>query len=113
MTPYSVARVKELVFAGRSLLVGDDAADAVVEYTAVLARSASADTVELRALTSAGERVDAYLVLDAAAPVMALTTASAKAEPDNLHIVQYMHEAIHRLNPEAVDYSLGVFDLFE
>lgn len=105
-----VGRMKELVFAGRSLLVGDDAADAVVEYTAVLSRSSSADTVELRALTPTGRSVEAYYVLDGAAAVMAQTADSSEPEPDNTHIVQYMRDAIHRLNPEAVDYGLDALD---
>jgi hypothetical protein len=105
--------MKELVFAGRSLFVGDAAADAVVDYTAVLARTASADTVELRAVTEAGNRVEAYLVLDSAAPVMAQTADHDEPEPDNAQVVSYMRAAIHRLNPDAVDYVLGALDPLE
>ena len=98
------------MFAGRSLLVGDAAADAVVEYTAVLARTASADTVELQAFTEAGKWIRACLVLDGAAAVMAQTTDRGEPEPDNSDAVQYMREAIHRLNPNPVDYVLGALD---
>jgi hypothetical protein len=95
--------MKELIFPGRAVLVGDAAADAVVDYSAVLTRMASADTIELRALDEKGRSVEVYYMLGSAAPVMAQTVESQLAEPDNDEAVRYMHAAIRRLDPNLVD----------
>ena len=95
--------MKELIFPGRAVLVGDAAADAVVDYSAVLTRMASADTIELRALDEKGRSVEVYYMLGSAAPVMAQTVESELAEPDNEEAVRYMHAAIRRLDPNLVD----------
>jgi len=95
--------MKELIFPGRAVLVGDAAADAVVDYSAVLTRMASADTIELRALDEKGRSVEVYYMLGSAAPVMAQTVESELAEPDNAEALRYMHAAIRRLDPNLVD----------
>jgi hypothetical protein len=95
--------MKELIFPGRAVLVGDAAADAVVDYSAVLTRMASADTIELRALDENGHGIEAYYLLGGAAAVMAQTVESALAEPDNDEAVRYMRAAIRRLDPDLVD----------
>jgi hypothetical protein len=95
--------MKELIFPGRAVLVGDAAADAVVDYSAVLTRMASADTIELRALDEKGRNVEVYYMLGSAAPVMAQTVESEQAEPDNAEAVRYMQAAIRRLDPNLVD----------
>jgi len=104
-----LAIMKELIFAGRPVLVGDAAADAVVDYSAVLVRAASADTIELRALDASGARIEVYYVLGSAGTVMAQTVESAEPEPDNAEAVTYMNAAIHRLDPNPVDSDFEYF----
>jgi hypothetical protein len=102
--------VKELVYAGRTVLVGDEAADAVVDYTTVLARMRSADSVELEALTEDGRPVRVYCVLGTVAPVMAQTAVGDEAEPDNASQVDYMRAAIRRLDPDLMDAASLSFE---
>jgi hypothetical protein len=101
-----VVCVKELVYAGRAVLVGDEAADAVVDYAAVLARMRSADSVELEALTEDRRPVRVYYVLGNVAPVMAQTIEIDEAEPDNASQVGYMRAALRRLDPDLMDTAL-------
>lgn len=102
--------MKELIFAGRPVLVGDAAADAVVDYTAVLMRASSADAVELRALDQNGRSIEVYYVLGGAAPVMAQTVDSSHAEPDNVEAVRYMRAAMRRLDPGPLEVGFDYLD---
>lgn len=102
--------MKELIFAGRPVLVGDAAADAVVDYTAVLMRASSADTVELRALDQNGRSIEVYYVLGSAAPVMAQTVDTSHAEPDNAEAVRYMRAAMRRLDPGPLKVGFDYLD---
>lgn len=102
--------MKELVFSGRAMLVGDAAADAMVEYSAVLARAGRADTVELRAIGTAGRELRAFFALTAATAVMAQTSDYAGPEPDNADTVDYIDAQIHRLDPDLLDFPLDYLD---
>ncbi|NQX37141.1 hypothetical protein [Herbiconiux sp. VKM Ac-2851] len=84
--------MKHITFAEKSLLVGDDAAEAITEYAAALAKHASADTVTLSAFGSDGQDVNATFVLDSGTVLMAETTHSSIPEPDNTDAVAYMRE---------------------
>lgn len=96
--------MKHLTFADKGLITGDDAADLVVEYAAVLARNQDADTVEIAAYSSDGQQVTAKLLLDVGAPVMAETTHTDLREPDNAEIVMYMREQImRRTSPPPIE----------
>jgi hypothetical protein len=82
--------MKHITFADKSLLIGDEAADLMLEYAAKLAGSSNADTVKLNAISSDGDEVVATFLLDAGAPLMAETTTSTLPEPDNTDAVAYM-----------------------
>lgn len=86
--------MKHITFADNDLLVGNDAADVLLEYAATLAEKDSADVVTLRAISSDGDEVEAALLLDQGAPLMAETSRNALPEPDNGEVVQYMRERI-------------------
>lgn len=101
--------MKKLVVGGTALLVGDDAADAIVEYAAVLARAGSADTVELRAIDPSGRGVQAYYALTATCAAMAQSTDSSGPEPDNTEIVNYINAQIRRLDPNLLEFPLEYF----
>ena len=96
--------MKQLVVGGTTFLTGDDAADTVIDYTAVLAKGASADTVELRARTVDGRDVMVYFTLNSAVAVLAMTTPEKGPEPDNQSTVTRMRQAIHRLDPRIESY---------
>jgi hypothetical protein len=76
--------------ADKDLLVGDLAADTIVEYAALLARQSSGDTVELHAVSGDGDEVVATLLLNSGTSLMVETTHSSLQEPDNSAAVEYM-----------------------
>ncbi|GAA0964022.1 hypothetical protein [Frigoribacterium faeni] len=86
--------MKHITFASKSLLVGDDAADTLLEYAALLAQSGQADTVELNAINADGNAVVATFLLDAGASLMAESTTSEIEAPDNAEAIEYMRSEI-------------------
>lgn len=95
MLPY-VASMMHLTFADKSLLVGDEVADLILEYAALLARKGDADTVTVAAYGSDGDAVRAKFLLDEGAPVMVETTHSDLPEPDNGDTAMYIREQMMR-----------------
>ncbi|WP_291039127.1 hypothetical protein [Herbiconiux sp.] len=93
--------MKHITYSDKSLLVGDAAADAIVEYAALLARHGSADTVTLNAYGADGGDVEATFVLDTGTVLMAETTESSIPEPDNSRAVQEMQEKTRQLECPA------------
>lgn len=92
--------MKHITYAEKSLLVGDLAADTLLEYAALLARLHSADTVNLKAMGVEGNDVIATFLLDTGAPLMAETTRSSMPEPDNAEAIAYMQTQIMRLSAQ-------------
>ncbi|MDY0910449.1 hypothetical protein [Microbacterium sp. CFBP9034] len=92
--------MKHVTFADKSLLTGDETADLLVEYCAVLARAGDADTVDIVAYTVTGDKVTAKMLLNTGAPLMAETAHTDLAEPDNDDVTAYMREQIAlRMSP--------------
>lgn len=94
--------MKHVTYAEKSLLVGDEAADTLTEYSALLAKHGSADTVTLTAFGADGEDVEATFVLDQGTILMAETTHSSIPEPDNAEVVREMREKMMRLSSPPV-----------
>jgi hypothetical protein len=69
--------------AEKSLLLGDEAADLLVEYAALIARVAGGDHVRLNALSPQGEVVVVDVLLNAGTVLLVESTRSAFGEPDN------------------------------
>ena len=90
--------MKHITFADKSLLVGDQAADLLLEYAALLAGAGSADTVKLRAIGPDGSETEATFLLDAGAPLMAETTTSNLPEVDNSEAIAYLQEKMMLLS---------------
>jgi hypothetical protein len=83
-----------VTLADKSLLIGDEAADLLVEYAKLLGQEQSADTVELHAIGPDGAEVVAGFLLNGGLTVVTETTTSALTEPDNRKAEQYMHSQI-------------------
>jgi hypothetical protein len=81
-----------VTFSEKSLLVGDEIAELLLEYAAALARTGGADTVKVKAYGADGDKVVAMLLLDEGAPLMAETTHSDLPEPDNADVTTYIRE---------------------
>jgi hypothetical protein len=72
-----------VTFAEKSLFMGDDAADVLLEYAKVLADQGRADRVTLRAIGAEGHVVDVDMLLDSGTIIAAETTNSDANPPDN------------------------------
>lgn len=90
--------MKHLTFADKSLLVGDEAADVLLEYAVLLADRGRADSVRLNAYGADGDEVVATFLLDAGTPLMAETSATSMNEPDNRHAIAQMRARIDELH---------------
>jgi hypothetical protein len=90
--------MKHITFSDKSLLVDDEAADLLLEYAALLASRASADTVDLVGIEPNGNEVTATFLLDAGAPLMAESTNATMTPPANTEAITYMRERIMLLS---------------
>lgn len=93
--------MKHVTFADKSLLVGDEAADLLTEYSAAVARNHTADTVTLSGYGADGSDVEATFVLDQGTVLMAETTRSSMPEPDNTETERLMREKLSQLTSPA------------
>jgi hypothetical protein len=89
--------MKHLTMGEKSLLVGDEVADLLIEYAAVLATNSRGDSVKLHAVDGDGDEVIATFLLNQGITLMAETTNSSLPEPDNSETVAYLRERIERL----------------
>jgi hypothetical protein len=88
--------MKHITFGDKSLLVGDVAADMLLEYAAFLTNRAAGDTVEVQAIGSDGDEVTASFLLGPGVTMMAETSTTTIPEPDNSAAIEYMREATTR-----------------
>lgn len=93
-----------LTFVGKSLLVGDEVAELIIEYAAALARLGGADTVRLTACGVDVDKLQALLLLGQGASIMAETSSINMPEPDNRDVVSYMKQRLARTG--AAPFSL-------
>lgn len=103
--------MKHITYANKSLLVGDEAADVLLEYAAVLARAGSGDQIILNAIGADGDEVAATLLLDPGISIMAESTTATFQEPDNSSAVAHMREQMRALTTPRVARPFG--DQFE
>lgn len=89
--------MKHVMYANKSLLMGDEAADLLAEYAAALAEYGHADNVVLRAVGADGTEVDATFVLNSSSELVIETINSTAQPPSNDEHVAYMRDAILRL----------------
>lgn len=86
--------MKHVTYAEKALLVGDDAADTLLEYARVIADTGGADTVTLRAIGRDGNTVEASFLLSQSTDMMVESTNSDVEAPDNEQAVRDMRERI-------------------
>ena len=84
--------MKHLTMAEKSLLLGDEAADLLMEYAAVLGQTDSADTVVLSAYGDDGDPVDVTFLLNGGTSILSESSESPMTEPDNAEGIRYMRE---------------------
>ncbi len=86
-----------VTFADKSLLLGDDAAHAVLDYATALADRGRADQVTVRAIGEDGNEVEVSMVLDAGTIIAAETTNATIEAPDNAFVVADLRRRLGRL----------------
>ena len=104
--------MKHVTYAEKSMLMGTEAADLLLEYAAAVIRVHSADTVELKAIGSDGNSVEATFLLGEGAPLMVETASTDVQEPDNSAAIAYMRERLHLMTspPVVMAVEPGDFD---
>ncbi|GGE93721.1 hypothetical protein GCM10011313_15870 [Mycetocola zhadangensis] len=90
--------MKHVTFGDKSLLIGDQATDLLLEYASLLATESKADTVTLRAISPDGNETEATFLLDSGVALIAETTISSLPDLDNADAVAYMQERIMLLS---------------
>jgi hypothetical protein len=68
--------MKHIMYAEKTLLIGDEVADLAVEYAAMLANHGKADTVTLHAFDADGDAIDATMLLNSGSNIVAATHES-------------------------------------
>ena len=105
--------VKHITYADKSLLIGDETADTLIKYAAVLTQNGTADSVEAKAISSDGDNVIATFLLGPGAPLMAETAHTALPEPDNTEVTAYMQDRIDTLGHAPTGNALDPDDAAE
>jgi hypothetical protein len=110
--------MKHVTYADKSHLMGDGAADTLLEHARLLADNEHADTVTLTAISPDGNAVEASFLLTPSSVLMVESTNSDVAPPDNTNAIADMRDRIdaitHPLAAETeskapcsqVDYDL-------
>jgi hypothetical protein len=89
--------MKHVTYADQSVLVGDEAADTLVRFAALLSDTGHADTVVMNAIDGGGDFISASFVLGSGVNLMTQTTSSPIEEPDNAEAVEYMNSKMGEL----------------
>jgi hypothetical protein len=88
--------MKHVTYAAKSLLVGDEMADVLLEYAAQLSSDGDGKALNVRAISGDGDEVVATFLLSGGVPLMAETTTSTLPEPDNVELVGRIRAEISR-----------------
>jgi len=89
--------MKHLTYADQSVLIGDEAADVLIRFSALLAEKGHADAISLNVLGEDGDATEASFVIGSGTNLMTASTNSTIPEPDNEKGLAVMHEKIERL----------------
>lgn len=88
--------MKHLTVESKDLLIGDEAADLLTQYAAIVADRAMGDRVELHAFSSDGDEVVATIVLSTGTTLLTETSHNRLPEPDNAEAIAYLREKIRQ-----------------
>ena len=93
-----VRGMKHITYAEKSVLMGDEAADVLLEYAAALTTAGRGDKVDVYAQSADGDEIVASFVLGDGVSIMAETTTSTAPEPDNSEAVAYMRRQMAEIS---------------
>jgi hypothetical protein len=103
--------MKHVVYAEKSLLMGDEVVELMMEYAVLLARKSSADSVDVRAIGTDGDQVTATFLIGPATIMVAETTNSAIPEPENASAETYLKEQIDLIKSPPLAHGLDGMDM--
>lgn len=102
--------MKHLLFGSKSVFVGDEAADVLVDYAAHVAQVKSGARVDLLGYSMEGARITTTFLLNGGTTLVAETTDLPIDELDNAGAITWMRERIQQFSglPEFVaGYTLA------
>lgn len=86
--------MQHLTLADKSLLIGDEVADLLVAYAAVIATANAGDHITVNAFGVDGAQVAAQILLNSGTTLMAESTISELPEPDNAEAIDYLRDRL-------------------
>jgi hypothetical protein len=110
--------MKHITYGHKSLLVGDETTDLLLDYAAAVARHKVADTVMVNAVSSDGDETLATFLLNEGTTLMAETTHSALPEPSNAEANAYLQLHLRLLEspgqpaPDSSELLASMSDVF-
>jgi hypothetical protein len=103
--------MKHVMYAEKSLLMGDEVVDLMMEYAVLLGRNASADSVSVEAIGTDGDQVTATFLIGPATIMVAETARSSLPEPDNEDAVHYLTEQIGLIKTPPLAHGLDDMEI--
>ena len=97
--------MKHVLFGQKSVFLGDEAADALVDYAAHVAQMKTGDRVDMRGINSEGNAIVTTFLLNGGSNLAAETTSLQLDEPDNAESIAYIRRRIEvfAVNPDFFD----------
>ena len=102
--------MKHVTYAEKSLLMGDEVVDLMMEYAVLLARESLADSVDVSAIGKDGDAVTATFLIGPATIMVAETSRSILPEPENGSAVSYLREKIDLIKSPPLAHGLSEAD---
>ena len=112
----TVGKMKLINYGDTDWLIGDDAADLLLEYSVLLAKHGTADSVSVDVLTANGEAQSVSLLIGPATMMTARPLVSSLAEPDNAGAIEDVRARIDAIVspppvlPTEPGETLGEYD---
>lgn len=95
--------MKQITYAGKSLLVDDEAGAYLFEYARLLVRDGGSDVVSLRGISSEGNEAELTFLLGGSASIVAATADASIPLPSNAASVATMRARIELIeHPPAI-----------
>lgn len=103
--------MKQVMYAEKSLLMGDEVVDLMMEYAVLLARKTSADSVDIEAIGTDGSPVTATFLIGPATIMVAETARSSFPEPKNTAAVEYLKQQIGLIKAPPLAHGLDDMEI--
>lgn len=87
-------------------MLGDEVVDLMMEYAVLLARTSSADRIDVEAISTDGDHVTATFLIGPATIMVAETARTVFAEPENGDAVTYLQKQIGLIKEPPLAHGL-------